>query len=210
MTSCGMPLGQATEQAPVLVQPPKPSWSCCETIDTTRAHRSGWPCGSSPKWVTLAPMKSIAEAFGQAATQAPHPMHSAAWKARSAFCFGTGAALASGAEPVLTEMKPPAWMIRSKLLRLTTRSLMIGKASARHGSTVIVSPSLKERMCSWQVVVFSGPCAWPEIIRPHIPQMPSRQSESKAIGSSPLALSCSLRTSSISRKLMSGLMSSTS
>ena len=67
MTSCGMPLGQATEQAPVLVQPPKPSWSCCETIDTTRAHRSGWPCGSSPKWVTLAPMKSIAEAVQEGA-----------------------------------------------------------------------------------------------------------------------------------------------
>ena len=86
---------------------------------------------------------------------------------------------------------------------------MIGKASARHGSTVIVSPSRKLRMCSWQVVVFSGPWASPEIISPHIPQMPSRQSESNAIGSSPLALSRSLRTSSISRKLMSSEMSST-
>ena len=72
---------------------------------------------------------------------------------------------------------------------------------------VMTSPSLKLRMCSWQVVVFSGPWAWPEIISPHIPQMPSRQSLSNAMGSSPLAFSCSLRTSSISRKLMSGLMS---
>ena len=64
-------------------------------------------------------------------------------------------------------------------------------------------------MCSWQVVVFSGPWALPEIISPHMPQMPSRQSESKAMGSSPAALSCSLSTSSISRKDMSALMSLT-
>ena len=86
---------------------------------------------------------------------------------------------------------------------------MTGNASARHGSMVIVSPSVNERMCSWQVVVTSGPCASPLIIRPHMPQMPSRQSESNAIGSSPLALSCSLSTSSISRNDMSGEMSST-
>ena len=36
-----------------------------------------------------------------------------------------------------------------------------------------------------------------------MPQMPSRQSESKATGSSPLALSSSLSTSSISRNDMS-------
>ena len=43
-----------------------------------------------------------------------------------------------------------------------------------------------------------------------MPQMPSRQSLSKAIGSVPWAMSCSLRTSSISRKDMSGEMSLTS
>ena len=59
---------------------------------------------------------------------------------------------------------------------------MTGNAVARHGSMVIVSPSEKDRMCSWQVVVTSGPWASPLIIRPHMPQMPSRQSESKAIG----------------------------
>jgi hypothetical protein len=79
-------------------------------------------------------MKSIADALGQAATQAPQPMQAAASNARSAFRLGTGTAWASGAEPVLTEMKPPAWMIRSKALRSTTRSLMTGNASARHGS----------------------------------------------------------------------------
>ena len=86
---------------------------------------------------------------------------------------------------------------------------MTGNASARHGSMVISSPSEKLRMCSWHVVVTSGPWALPEIIRPHMPQMPSRQSESNAIGSSPRALSCSLRTSSISRNDMSSEMSVT-
>ena len=48
-------------------------------------------------------MKSIADAFGHAATQAPQPMHAAASKAISAFSFFTGIACASGAAPVLTE-----------------------------------------------------------------------------------------------------------
>ena len=73
---------------------------------------------------------------------------------------------------------------------------------------VISSPSQNLRMCSWQVAVpFWGPWAWPLIIIPQLPQMPSRQSCSKAIGSSPSAMSRSLRMSSISRKDMSGLMS---
>ena len=41
-------------------------------------------------------------------------------------------------------------------------------------------------MCSWHVAVPRwGPCAWPLIISQQVPQMPSRQSWSKAIGSSP-------------------------
>ena len=82
---------------------------------------------------------------------------------------------------------------------------MIGKPLARNGSIVIVSPFLKRRMCTWQVVApLSGPCAMPSITRPQLPQMPSRQSESNAIGSSPFLISDSLTTSSISRKDMSG------
>ena len=76
---------------------------------------------------------------------------------------------------------------------------MIGKPWARHGSIVMTSPSLKDRMCSWQVVVTSGPCAMPLMTTPHWPQMPSRQSESKAMGSSPRSKSSSFSTSSISR-----------
>ncbi len=157
----------------------------------------------------MAPRKSEADPLGQAATQAPQPMQVAMLNERDALSRGTGTELASGAEPVLAEMKPPAWIIRSREPRSTTRSLTTGKAVARHGSMVIVSPSENARMCSWQVVVTSGPCAWPLIIRPHMPQMPSRQSESNATGSSPFSFSCSLSVSSISRKLMSGEMSST-
>ena len=58
-------------------------------------------------------------------------------------------------------------------------------------------------MCSWQVVVRSGPWASPLMTTPHVPQMPSRQSESNATGSSPLAVSSSLSRSSISRNELS-------
>ncbi len=73
----------------------------------------------------------------------------------------------------------------------------------------MTAPSSKLRMCSWQVVVTSGPCAMPLITTPHMPQMPSRQSWSNAMGSSPDSVSCSLRTSSISRNDMCSLTFST-
>ena len=76
----------------------------------------------------------MAEAFLQAATQAPQPMHAAASIAVSGVRLRHRNALASGAPPVLTETKPPAWMMRSKALRSTTRSLITGNARARHGS----------------------------------------------------------------------------
>ncbi len=63
-------------------------------------------------------------------------------------------------------------------------------------------------MCSWQVAVpFWGPWAWPLIIRPQVPQMPSRQSLSKAMGSWPASIRLSLTTSSISRNDISSLTS---
>ena len=73
----------------------------------------------------------------------------------------------------------------------------------------ITSPSLNDRMCSWQVVVCSGPWATPLITSPHWPQMPSRQSLSNAIGSAPRMVSRSFSTSSISRNDMCSEMSST-
>ncbi len=92
-------------------------------------------------------------------------------------------ACASGALPVAMLTNPPAWMIRSRGERSTIRSRSTGKARARHGSITISSPSLKLRMCSWQVAVPAiGPWATPLIITPHDPQMPSRQSWSNAIG----------------------------
>ena len=86
----------------------------------------------------MAAVKSMAEAFGQAATQAPQPMQAAASMARSAASLGTGIALPSGALPVRTETKPPAAMIRSKAPRSTIRSLMTGNGAARQGSIVEV------------------------------------------------------------------------
>src|ERR1700709_2270657 len=95
-----MPLGQDAEHSPMLVQPPNPSRSCCAIMLTTRSLRSGWPCGISPRWVTLAAVNSIDEALGQAATHAPHPMQVAASNAASESFLGIGVEWASGAVPV--------------------------------------------------------------------------------------------------------------
>ena len=82
---------------------------------------------------------------------------------------------------------------------------------ARQGSMVMVSPSLNERMWSWQAVVARrGPWGAPLITMPQVPQIPSRQSWSKAMGSSPFAISRSFTTSSISRNDMSAEMSGAS
>ena len=71
---------------------------------------------------------------------------------------------------------------------------------------VMLAPLSKLRMCSWQVVVRSrGPCGRPLITRLQAPQMPSRQSWSNTMGSSPLCIRSSLTTSSISRKDISVL-----
>ena len=81
---------------------PKPSALCCGTMCKARACRSGWPCGSSPRWVIFAPVNSDAEAFGQAATHAPQPIHAAASIARSALSFGIRIVLPSRALPAGT------------------------------------------------------------------------------------------------------------
>src|SRR5207253_1557631 len=98
------------------------------------------------RWETLAAVNNIAEAFGHAAAQAPHPMHAAASIERSASCFGIGIEFASGAEPARAEIKPPACTMRSSALRSITKSLITGKDFTRNGSTTIVSPSRNLRM----------------------------------------------------------------
>ena len=83
----------------------------------------------------------------------------------------------------------------------------MGNPRDRQGSTWISAPSSKLRMWSWQVAVPRlGPWATPSIIRLHEPQIPSRQSWSKAIGTLPAVISRSLTTSSISRNDMSVLI----
>ena len=69
-----------------------------------RDSRSGWPCGSRLRWVTLAPVKSIAAPFGQAATQAPQPMQIAASIASSWTAGATGWEFGSGWGPVVVLM----------------------------------------------------------------------------------------------------------
>ena len=88
----------------------------------------------------------MAEAFGQAATQAPHPIHWAASMALSEASFGMRMTFASGALPVRTEIYPPAWITRSKAVRSIAKSLMTGKPLALNGSMMMVSPFLKWRI----------------------------------------------------------------
>src|ERR1043165_1769561 len=90
MFSREMLLGHSASQAPMFVQEPNPSLSICRTILTERILRSGSPWGSSARWDTLAERNSIAEAFGQAATQAPQPMQVAAANDSSALFFSIG------------------------------------------------------------------------------------------------------------------------
>ena len=99
MNSSGISLGQTASHSPWLVQLPNSSRSMAATMFSVRSSRSGWPCGSTFKWVILAAVKSMADALGQAATQAPQPMHAAASMAVSAASFGTRMTLASGALP---------------------------------------------------------------------------------------------------------------
>jgi hypothetical protein len=97
---------------------------------------------------------------------------------------------------------PACWMMRSKAPRSTTRSLSTGKAVRAPGLDPDLVAVVNCRMWSWQVVALRGPWGMPLITSPHIPQMPSRQSWSKAMGSSPFASRPSFTTSSISRNDM--------
>src|SRR2546426_312733 len=84
MKSIEISLGHAAMHSPWLVQAPNPSASICATMSTTRASRSGWPWGRSPRCDTFAATNSMAEALGHAATQAPQPMPAAASTVRTA------------------------------------------------------------------------------------------------------------------------------
>ena len=92
MTRISIPFGQAEAHSVALLQGPKASSSICNVIALTRSYRSGWPCGKLARWLTLAPVNSIADAFGQLATHAPQPIQAAASNARSAFVLLTGVA----------------------------------------------------------------------------------------------------------------------
>ena len=66
--------------------------------------RSTCPCGSRARCETFADVNSAADAFLQAATQAPQPMHAAASIACSSVGLGIRMALASCAPPMFTEV----------------------------------------------------------------------------------------------------------
>src|SRR5450759_4053743 len=145
--------GHSASQAPVFEQLPKPTSSIFSTIALTLSLASIRPWGKRANWEILADTNNIAEAFLQAATQAPQPIQIAESKASSDFFFCTRIELASGAAPLLTEIYPPAIWILSKADLSTIRSLITGNGLALQGSIHIVSPSLKYLIERLQVVI---------------------------------------------------------
>lgn len=78
------------------------------TIFAARVAASGFPWGNNANCETFAPVKSIEDPLGHAATQAPHPMQAAESIANSAVSWDIKMVFASGALPVFTETYPPA------------------------------------------------------------------------------------------------------
>src|SRR4051812_21341420 len=99
----GISFGHTASHSPSFEQLPNPSASACSIIATTRLRRSSCPCGSSARWEIFELMNRCAEAFLQAATQAPHAMQAAESIAASDTSFEIGIALPSGAPPQLTD-----------------------------------------------------------------------------------------------------------
>src|SRR5579872_2901171 len=103
MFEIGISFGHTASHSPSFEQLPNPSASACAIIAAARRARSGFPCGSIESCEIFALMKRCADAFLQAATQAPQPMQAAESIATSATAFGIGIALPSGAPPQLID-----------------------------------------------------------------------------------------------------------
>ena len=181
----GIPAGQTSAHSPYNEHGPKVV-SRLSTILRARLPRSCLPSGMSFRCSNFAPVNRCAAPFGHAATQAPQPIHAAKSRAFSASAWFMGRKSASGAVPAMTEINPPCSSTRSSAERSTTISLTTGYAAERNGSILILSPSLKLNRRCWQAGLFlSGPCGRPLMVKPQVPQIPSRQSEAKAKGSLP-------------------------
>ena len=155
-------------------------------VSRTRRQRSACPCGSRPRCPTFADMNSIADAFGTGRHAGAAPDTGRRVERPVRRDFGDRRRVRVRRAPRVGRDKAARLNDRGRRPPIDDRSLSTGNAAARHGSRVSMSPSLKNRMCSWQTVVARfGPCATPLIMKPQVPQMPSRQSLSKAIGSSP-------------------------
>ena len=201
-------LGQAASHSPWLVQWPKPglvhrSPPSCARADSARAGPGAGERAARP-WPTT---KSMAEAFGQAATQAPQPMQAAASMARSAFSLGTGKALPSGARPVGAETKPPDGDDAVEGAAVHDEVLDHGEGLGPPGLERDLVAVLELRMWSWQAVVARAGAVG-RAVDHHAAGAADALAAVVVEGDRVLALrrsSSSFTTSSISRNDMSGL-----
>jgi hypothetical protein len=130
----------------------------------------------------------MADALGQAATQAPQPMHWAASMASSALSWGTGMALASGC-PAGIDGNETAGLndaVQGTAVDHQVFDDLEGHGAERFNGDYIAVFEMPHVQLA-QGGAFQRAVGPPLITAPHMPQMPSRQSWSKAIGSLPSA-----------------------
>ena len=154
----------------------------------------------------LRSVKRFAAPFGHAATRtAPDALSGIHCGIETG--FGTGMRLASGAPPVAAVMYPPASTMRSNDERSTIKSRMIGPCPPRFDNDGVTRRELAHMQLACCRSTFWAMCR-PLIINEHVPQMPSRQSWSNTIASSPSSMRRSFKMSIISRDEASSVISS--
>jgi hypothetical protein len=142
------PCGHTASHSPWFVQEPKPASSMAATMARTRAVRSGCPWGRRPRWRPWPRVKSMAEALGRRPRRRrsrctpPRP-----WPGRA--LLGDADRVPSGRRRWARD-EAPGGDDPIEGAAVDDEVLDDGKALARQGSIVIVSPSSKLRMWSWQ------------------------------------------------------------
>ena len=178
----------------------------CSTIAHDAASRSAWPCGSSAEVRDLAPSEQVrrrvlAGRHARAAADAGRRVHRLlgdVLRDRDGVAVRRAADVdrdvAAGRDDAVERAAIDDEVLDDRE-RLGAPRLDRDRVAVLEAAHVQLADGRARGRAR---------AATPLTTKPHVPQMPSRQSESNAIGSSPLRISPSLTTSSISRNDMSG------